>query len=176
MTVKPTKQIQYLLVGLPYSGKTTMANYLKNKYGFAHINIDQLKKEAGYGDVGDDDVPDVVWDKIFIAADNLIVKYLSQGKNLANEYAWVTREWRDRAKKVAKDIGFETKIIYLTIDLKEIKKRWLKNSKTKERFHWPKNEFKNYIHDFEKPTEDEHVIEYDQTVSIDKWVQENISS
>src|SRR3989344_900717 len=122
------KPIQYLLVGLPYSGKTTLARELERQLGFAHINIDQLKFDRGYNDVGDDDVPDKVWEEIFNHADKLILTYLNQGKNIANEYAWITKEWRDRARKVAKDAGFETKVIYINLPEDVIRKRREENS------------------------------------------------
>lgn len=168
------KPIQYLLVGFPYSGKTTLANKLVDKLGFSHINIDQLKFDRGYKDVGDDDVPDKVWEEIFDEADRLIVKYLSEGKNIANEYAWITRSWRDRARKVASDTGFETKVIYLKLPQGVIRRRWLENSKTKIRFHWPEKEFEKYLQEFEEPTEDEKIILYDQLTNIENWIEKNL--
>ncbi len=168
------KPINFLLVGLPYSGKSTLANELKNKYGFAHINIDEWKFNKGYKDKGDDEIPNKVWDEIFEEADKLFVNYLKEGKNIANEYAWVTRSWRDRARKVAKDAGFETKVIYIKLPLSTIKERWLKNNQSKSRFHWPEHEFENYIKDFEIPTTEENIIIYDQSTSIDSWIENNV--
>lgn len=170
---KPT---QYLLVGFPYSGKTTLAKELEKRLGFAVINIDTMKFEKGYTEVGDDDVPDKIWDEIFKEADELIVKYLKEGKNLANEYAWITKEWRDRARKVAKDAGFETKIIYVNTPLEIVEKRWKENQKTKHRFDWPEHEFRNYINDFQELTDDEDFIIYNQTKPVDIWIEENLSS
>ena len=108
------KPIQYLLVGFPYSGKTTLAKELEKSLGFAHINLDQLKWDMGYTNVGDDDVPDQAWQAIFEKADKLLLKYLNEGKSVANEYAWITRKWRDKARQVARDKGHETKVIYQT--------------------------------------------------------------
>lgn len=164
---------QFLLVGFPYSGKTTLAKELEKKLGFARINIDELKAEKGYGKVGDDDVPDSVWDEIFNEADRLIFKYLKEGKHVASEYAWITKAWRDRARKVATDAGSKTKIIYLDIPLETIKKRWLKNKKSKARFHWPEDEFNRYLSEFEKLSPTEEYITYDQTLSFDEWVKIN---
>ena len=167
------KPIQYLLVGFPYSGKTTLAKELETKLGFSHINIDQLKFDKGYKDVGDDDVPDKVWEEIFEEADRLIDEYLEKGKNVANEYAWITRVWRDRARKVAKDAGFETKVIYIKLPREVIRQRWLENSKTKTRFHCPKKEFERYLQEFEEPTRDENIVLYDQLTDIDNWIKKN---
>ena len=166
-----TTPTQYILVGLPYSGKTTLASELVERLGFAHINIDKIKADKGYGNVGDDDVPDLAWNSIFSEADKQIVKYLGRGKNIANEYAWVTREWRDRARNVAGDIGFSTKVIYIKLPKKVVWERWVENDKTKVRFHWPKDEFERYFREFEEPTADEDVIIYDQTVPVEEWIK-----
>ncbi len=170
------RPLQFLIVGLPYSGKTTLAKELENKLGFARINIDELKFNEGYTDVGDDDVPDEVWKKIFKKADQLIVKYLKDGDSLANEYAWITRQWRDRARKVAKEAGFDTKLIYIKVAPDEIQRRWLENSKTKKRFHWPEKEFESYLRDFEEPTQDEDIIIFDQTIPVEELIKKNIIS
>lgn len=168
------KQTQYLLVGFPYSGKTTLAKELVKKLGFAHINLDQLKWDMGYTDVGDDDVPDEAWDKIFDTADKLLLKYLKEGKNVANEYAWITKQWRDRARNVAKNGGFETKIIYLKLPKEEILKRWKSNKESRKRFHWPEDEFLRTFEEFEEPTLDENVIIFDNQTTIDDWINSNI--
>lgn len=168
---KPT---HYLLVGLPYAGKSTMARELKDKKGFAHINIDQLKWDRGYTEVGDDDVPDKVWDEIFEDADRLLVKHLQEGKNVANEYAWITREWRDRARKVAGEAGFPTKLIFINIPPEVIKQRWADNIQKKDHFHWPEDEFQRVFSDFEEPAADEDMLVYDQSIPLEDWLKKNI--
>jgi predicted kinase len=166
------RPIQYLLVGLPYSGKTTLAKKLVAEYGFKHINIDELKWEAGYTKVGDDEVPDEAWGKIFNQADKLLIKYLKEDKNVVNEYAWVTKEWRDRARRVASKAGFETKTIYLKTSREEIEKRWRENNQSRARFHWPEKEFRQMFLDFEEPTMEEGVVIYnpdDHTTDLTSW-------
>ena len=169
------KPIQYLLVGFPYSGKTTLAKELQKKLNFSHINIDQLKFDKGYKDVGDDDVPDSVWEEIFNEADRLIVEYLKKGKNVANEYAWITKSWRDRARKVARDAGFKTKVIYIKLPQEIIRRRWSENTKTKTRFHWPEKEFERYLQEFEEPSQKEDVVIYDQLTDVDNWIKTHLN-
>lgn len=168
---KPTN---FVLVGFPYAGKSTMARGLKEQKGFAHINIDQLKWDKGFTEVGDDDVPDKVWDEIFNEADNLLVKHLKEGKHVANEYAWITREWRNRTRKVAADAGFPTKLIYIDIPPEVIKQRWADNIQKKDHFHWPEEEFQRVFTEFEKPAPDEDMLVYDQSTPLEEWLEKNI--
>ncbi len=105
-------------------------------------------------------------------ADELIVEYLREGKNVANEYSWITREWRDKARKVARKAGFETKVIYIKVPEEEIRKRWLENSQSRGRFHWPKEELERMFVEFEEPSTDENIIYYDSSLPIDKWVED----
>ena len=168
------KPIQYLVVGFPYSGKTTLAKELERRLGWARINVDEFKFNRGYTEVRDDDVPDNVWEEIFGEIDDLIVKYLKEGKNIVNEYAWITREWRSRARRVAKDAGFETRLIYIKVPKEIVRDRWQENIKTKSRFNMPEAEFLRSFGEFEEPTADEDTIIYDQTIHLDRWIEQNL--
>lgn len=165
------KPLQYLLVGLPFSGKTTLVKELVNKLEFAHINLDEVKGEFGYKDISDDDVPDEVWKKIFEETDKRLVKYLKEGKNVVHETAYTTRAWRDKFCKVAKDAGFETKVVYLKIPESVARKRWLENKQTNKRYHTPDSVFEESVRDFEIPGENENVIIYDQNIPLKEWIK-----
>jgi len=87
----------------------------------------------------------------------MLIRYLDDGKSVANEYAWITKQWRDRAQSVAKDHGYETKIVYLKLPREEIIKRWKVNDTSRKRFHWPEEEFNRMFTEFEEPTLEEDV-------------------
>lgn len=167
---------QYLLCGLPFSGKTTLGKFLADKLGFVHINLDEIKKEKGYGKVSDDDVPDKVWEEIFEIADGKLLDALIRGKNVVNETAWVTREWRDRARKIAAGAGFPTKVIFLDIPEEICRHRRLENQETHARYETFDKEFEDYLYDFEKPTEDEDLIIYDGKIPLKEWTNQNFDS
>lgn len=168
-----TKPIQYLLVGLPFSGKTTLANVLVKRLGFKSVNIDKIKKELGYDATDDDHVPDSIWDKIFKEIDKRVIKYLKDGNSVLTETAWVTKEWRDKARKSPLKEGFPTKVIYVTISTEVARQRLYRNRQIKERFDLPDKIFEESVRDFEIPTEDEDVIIYDQSIPLDKWIKDN---
>jgi predicted kinase len=165
---KPT---QFILCGIPFSGKTTLGKKLEKRLGFVHINLDDIKKERGYGDISDDDVPNRIWKQIFAEADKRLIKALKSGRSVVNETAWVTRKWRDRVRKIAEKLGFPTKVIYIKIPEEIAKKRWQQNRLNKKRYDTKDDEFEGYIKDFEKPTPDEELIIYDYTIPIKDWIK-----
>ena len=165
---KPT---QYLLCGLPFSGKTTLGKQLARRPGFVHINLDQIKADKGYGVVSDDDVSDAAWAEIFQIADTRLIDSLQRGFCVANETAWVTRAWRDRARAVAQKAGFPTRIVYLEVPEETVKRRWQDNKKKKKRYDPSESEFNGYIQEFEPPSAEEDVIVYDGKIAQDAWIQ-----
>lgn len=170
-----TNPVQYILCGIPFSGKTTLGQELKKRLAFEYINLDEIRAEKGYGDVKEDDIPDEAWKNIFAEADRRLLEYLKIGKNVANETAWVTRKWRDRTRNIARAAGFSTKVILLDIPVAVAKERWRKNRKEKQRYDTPDDEYESYIKDFEKPTPDEEVIIYHHEDDLEEWIKKNLA-
>lgn len=168
------KQIHYLFVGYAYAGKSTLARELETRLGFNRISIDEVKFDLGFKDVSDSEISAEDWHKIFTELDKRIRNFLTDGKSLLNEYAWMTREWRDRAREIATSMGVETKIIFVDTPEKIIRKRWEENKKTKERFHVAVDVFEDSIRLFEPPSEDENLILYKNDMDVSNWIKENI--
>jgi predicted kinase len=167
--------VQYIMVGLPFSGKTNLAKTMEKKLGFARVSIDDIKFEKGYKGVSDDGVPDEVWKDIFNESDRRVIEYLKQGKSVLNETAWTTKEWRERARKLAETKGFSTKIIYVKIKVEEARERLIKNRKTGKRFDVSDKIFNEAVEEFEEPTKDENVIIYEGKKPIEEWIQRNFN-
>lgn len=167
------KPIHYLLVGYPFAGKTTVAKELEKQLGFKRLSIDEVKFELGFEGVSDDDVPDEAWDKIFTELDKRIVENLKAGKTIVNEYAWLTKEWRNRARKLATELGIETKLLFVNTPEQIARERWQQNRKNNSRFDVPDSVFEEAIKLFEKPTKDENIIVYDQSMNLDAWIEKN---
>lgn len=170
------EQKQFLLVGLPFSGKTTLAREIENRLGFTRVNVDEIKQEFGYGDITDDKVSDEEWKRIFEELDNRIEKVLKSDKTILNEYAWITKEWRNRARNIASKLGIKTYVIFLDTPPEVVTQRWIENKKTHERFDVSEIDFNECLRDFEKPTEDENVIIYKNKENLDTWIKNNIEN
>jgi len=165
--------IQYVLCGLPFSGKTTLAEELEKRLGYARVNIDEIKSQHGFAGVSDDDISDDQWTEIFNDLESRVVNYLKKGQSVLSETAWINKTWRNRARKVASIEGIDTKIIYIEIPESVVRDRWLKNKQTKERFDIPEKVFEESIRDFEIPSSDETVIIYKESMNLDSWISDN---
>lgn len=170
------KQTQYIFVGLPFAGKSTLAKILEKRLGFPRLSIDEVKWDMGYKDVSDNEIPPETWGQIFDELDRRIIEQLKLGKTLLNEYAWFGKVERNRARKLADDLGIETKIIYVNTPEKIIRERWQKNRKTKDRFDVPDDVFEEAFRLFDSPTEDENVILFEDGEEIESWIERNIYS
>ena len=168
------QQIHYLLVGYPFAGKTTLAKELEKRFGFRRLSVDDVKFELGHKDISDNDIPDEAWKRIFTELDRRIVENLKMGKTIVNEYPWISKEWRDKGRKLATDLGIETKIIFVDIPEEIVRKRWLENKEKHDRFDIPEDVFEDAIEQFEKPTVNENVIVYQQEEDLDQWINKNL--
>jgi predicted kinase len=164
------KQMHYLFTGYPFSGKSTLIRKLQERFGFEVLSIDEIKFEMGYKEVIDDDVPDKVWSEAHKEIDRRLVAYLKEGKTVLNDNAWMKKEWRDGKRRIASDLGIETKIIFTDTPEDIVRERWQKNRQTKERHDVPDNIFEEGFLYFEKPKEDENVIVYSPETDFDTWV------
>lgn len=168
-------QLQYILVGLPFSGKTTLSKAISEKLEIPRVNLDEVKFEMGFEGVSDDDMTHAQWKEIFDETDRKVVEHLKQGKSVLHETSWTKRWKRDRARKLATDLGIDSVAIYVKVTKEVAKERWLKNREKQQRFDLPEDVFDEAVKEFEIPTEEENLLIYDQTLPIDEWISRFIS-
>ncbi len=65
-------------------------------------------------------------------------------------------------------------MIYVNVPDSVARKRWQENRSTKIRYDVKDEDFAEVADNFQKPTEDENVIYYDQTIQLEKWIEGNI--
>lgn len=167
------KQMQYLFVGYPFAGKTVLAKELEKRFGFTRLSIDEIKFEFGFQGISDADIPEDVWQKLFEELDLRVVSALKQNQTVLNEYAWLTRKWRDRARKLARDLGIETRIIFVDAPENVVRNLLKANRKEIKRFDVPDDVFEYAIRYFEPPATDENMIIYSHADNLDDWIRRN---
>lgn len=165
------KQVQYILVGLPFSGKTTLSKAMSEKLGIPRVNLDEVKFEMGFEGVSDNDMTHEQWDKIFVETDKRVVEHLKQGRSVLHETSW-TKKWkRDRARKLATNLSIDSVVLFVKVPEELARERWLKNREEQKRFDLQEDVFNEAVKEFEIPTEDENLLVYNQTIPIDEWMK-----
>lgn len=170
-----SKATLYILCGLPFAGKTTLAKELVKRFGFLRVDIDEIKHELGFGNKNDDELLQSEWNNIYQEAYKRVKNNLAAGKTVINDTGNFTRHERDVLRKIADTLGIRSMVIYLDIPVTVVKKRWLENKKTKERFDISEQSLDITTQELQLPTADEHVIYYDQTIPLGEWVKNHFS-
>lgn len=145
-----------LMVGLPFSGKTTMAKRLEKQYEAIRLTPDEWHVKL-FGQ----DVYSTEHDKRHSAIESIMVdltfKLLENGQNVILDFGfWTTEErifFRDKAKE--KQIDFA--ICYCECPEEELEERMNKRNNAPDNpyFYIPIEKYKEYEKVFQKPTSDE---------------------
>jgi predicted kinase len=106
--MKPNKPILLVLVGLPYSGKSTFAQKL-SKNGFVHVWATKIKKQKNWNDA-----------QMISYIKKLISQELNKGKNVIFDFISHKDAIRKQLKAEAKKVNAKYQVIYFDIPLKTI--------------------------------------------------------
>lgn len=170
------KQCLYILCGLPFAGKTTLAKELVKRFGWVRVDLDQINDERGLGGLGNDDISDEDWRITYQMSYDRVDQALKKGKTVINDTANFTREQRDKLRAIADKHDVPAKVIYVNVPDSVARKRWQENRITKNRYDVKDEDFAEVADNFQKPSEDENVIDYDQSLPIEEWVEKVILS
>lgn len=120
--MKNNSKLIIILVGIPHSGKTTFSKYLQKKYNYKIVSTDNIKKEIYKG--GKYDVKHLFEiQKIELEAlmkENCLI--VADSNNSKKKY-------RDDIIKLATRYDYKYYSIYIESNLKNVKKRLIKNHK-----------------------------------------------
>lgn len=167
--MKPTL---YILCGYPFSGKSTLARKIEEqKNNFKHLCVDNLHKEIHFKKIKHEEER---WKESFKKAFNLTRKYLEGNINVIFDATNYLKKERDKLRKLAKESGAKSKVIYVDIPKKEARRRLIENRETKNRKDVSESDWKEVTEAFEVPTKDENVITYRLSQDTFNWIDENI--
>ena len=167
------RQYLYILCGLPFAGKTTLAKELVKRCGFVRVDLDEINSERGLGGLGNNDLSDKDWKITYQESYHRVDKALQQGQTVINDTANFTKEQRDKLRVIAQKYGIPTKVIYVNISDHLARNRWQDNRLTKARYDVKDEDFAEVADNFQIPTADENIIYYDQTIPLEKWIDRN---
>ena len=163
----------YILCGVAFSGKSTLANKLTERMDMEKVGIDVIRERRGLRWEENEKVTPEDWKSIMQEAYDDTFELLSSGKNVIFDSTNHDRESRNRLRALAAKGNFPTKVIYIDVPTDVARSRWLRNKSEMQRSDLPEHLFQHAIDNLEKPTEDENVISFSPTEDFDKWMEAN---
>ena len=163
------KRCLYILCGLPFAGKTTLARALECRLGIRRIDIDDINAERGVWD-NETGMSPQEWANTYNEAYRRIGSLLSQGESVVDDSVNFTRALRNRLRTLAESYHAQTTVIYVDIHLSEVQRRWRENRQSAVRADVRESDFAHVLEHFEPPTEEEQVLRYDGSHSVGDWV------
>lgn len=150
--------ILYIVCGLAFSGKSTLARKIAEYTGSRHTAFDKLwvekEKEQPItkGDEG--------WRFIRKIAQGEIAKTLKDGLSVVYDDNNVRFEHREEIREIGRGLGTNPVVIYLNTPMDLIRERERTNKTTGERHEVEPENFQTVIGQLEAPTSNENVLEF----------------
>ncbi|MDF5734618.1 MULTISPECIES: ATP-binding protein [unclassified Nostoc] len=165
----------YLLCGLAFSGKSTLAKAIVNYLNCAYVSLDDINKERGLG-FGGDGISVEEWENTHQIAIGLLDNLMQLEQDIILDDTNCFRWLRDRFREVAKRHNYKTKVIYLDVPLEEIYIRMQMNEQTKKRQGIKKEIFAQLIQNFQLPEVDENILLFNNEYTIQDWLETQLHS
>ena len=146
----------HLMVGLPCSGKTTLAQNLEHKLPALRLNLDEWHIRL-FGQDAEEPEHDARHRLIAALLCNIASRALELGTNVILDYGLWAREEREDYRLRAKQLGASSEVHYLDVPEDELLRRLAKRNSqpSQESFLITEEAMKPWIAFFQKPTLDE---------------------
>ena len=160
----------YIMCGLAFSGKSTLARKIAESTGSKLIAFDKLwvekEKEQPItkGDEG--------WRFIRKVAQDEIANTFREGRSVVYDDNNVRFEHREEVRAIAKNLGVKPIVIYLNTPMELIREREKVNKTTSERHEVEPENFQKVAEQLEVPTLNENVLEFTPNTDIEKFLSE----
>lgn len=160
----------YILCGVPFAGKTTLAATLSSTLGCERIAIDDINDERGIWNP-ETGLSTDEWTRSYSEAYRRIELLLAAGRSVVDDSVNFTRQLRDQLRTIANRHGAKIVVIYVDTPIEEARRRWQVNRSQLFRQDVRDEDFAQVIDQFEPPTADEHAMRYDGSRPIEEWVE-----
>ena len=160
----------YILCGLPFAGKSTLALALAGRFGWVIISIDAINHELGLGLNGEPMALEQ-WDETYAEAYHRLSEALAAQQTVIFDAVSYTRAQRDELRAIAAQHGASTCVIYLDTPADVCRGRWLANRATGARYDVRDEDFEHVVTRFEPPAALEKTLVYDHAEAAQVWIE-----
>lgn len=146
----------HLMVGLPCSGKTTLARQLERELPALRLNTDECHIQL-FGQDAEDPEHDARHTRIEVVLWNIASRALELGTNVILDFGFWAREEREHYRALAKALGVSSEVHFMDVSEEELLRRLaIRNAQQSETsFYIPEDMMKPWFAIFQRPTEDE---------------------
>ena len=159
----------FILCGLSFAGKTTLAKELARRRGLPYLSLDEVNTERGVGLSGEP-ITAEEWEQTYAESYRRLEALIEQGRSVVYDESNFARAQRDFLRALAARHGFAAHVIYVDTPEAEVRRRWQQNRADRRRNDVRDDDFAYLIAHFEPPETDEAVIHYNGGVPIDEWL------
>jgi predicted kinase len=161
----------YLLCGLAFSGKSTLAAAVCRRLGCASVSLDDLNARRGlHGGLG---IPEEEWARTHREALAEVEAALQAGRSVVVDDTNCFRFLRDGYRGIADRYGVPTVVIYLEAPLDLVRARMRANELEPTRAPVTEAVLLDLIDKFEPPAADETVLVFPAGARLEDWVAVN---
>lgn len=159
----------YIMCGLAFAGKSTLARKIAEHTNSKLIAFDKLWVEKEKERPISKDAKG--WRFIRKVARDEILRSLKEGISVVYDDTNVRFEHREELRKLVKESGFDSTVIYLNTPLKVIKAREQTNRVTRERHEVEPKNFQTVLEQLEVPTAYEKALEFTPETDLDDFLR-----
>jgi predicted kinase len=160
----------YLLCGLPFAGKTTVATALADWLGIKRVALDEINTERGIWNQ-ETGLSSEEWAATYQEAYRRMATILRRGESVIDDSTNFTREQRGCVRSIAEQHHADTVVIFVDVPVPEVCQRWQENRRIPIRADVRDEDFAQVLEHFDPPTPDEHVLGYEGTTPVQDWVR-----
>jgi predicted kinase len=158
----------YILCGIAFSGKTTVARKLSQVTGSVYISLDDINAERGL--LGGDGVAGQEWERTHEVARQRMSSFMTEGQDIVLDDTSCFRWLRERYREFAHRNGYVAQIVYLEVPPDELRRRIAENTVSPRRRAISPAVLAEHIRSFEKPSADEEAVVLDSPQSASDWI------
>ncbi len=159
----------YVLCGLPFSGKTTLARQLASQLDLVHIEVDAVHQERGLL-AARQAIERADWFAAYLRSFRRTARALQRGRSVIFDATSHRREHREQLQRLAKEHGATMTIIYLDVPWEETVRRRAENRRSPARPDVPDQDFDRVVRQFQPPQEQEGAIRYSPGEPVEAWL------
>ncbi len=164
----------YIMCGIPFAGKTTLANEIVKLKNFTKVDLDEVKISLFGSGIEDQQLQKTDWDNIYQQMYHHIQIFLAQEKTVLHDTGNFTRHERGNVRNIAAMMGIEAITIFVDTPVEEARKRLDVNRLTNERFDISDQAFLAAVTEMEIPDISEKSLIYNGVIPMEEWIRRNI--